>query len=205
MPSQTQRLAAKYSFDSRAIRRSKYIAKSRRRIPAIVKRSYGKSIVVKLAQVTTADITALTDFDTVYGIYSLISASNDFSNFKNSYALMNCIHVTLKIYPQAWQFSSGIDRVAGFCYSVKDNAVIGSIKSICDHEQHRVCNFASKENCFIFSVPLKATTSMPVSTSSVAENWGYIKGFADNADFGSAGVSIAKLEFIVTVCFSSEA
>jgi len=206
MPSQTQRVTSSIAKKNRAIRRSRYIAGSRARIPPIVKRSYGKSITAKLAWVTSAQTTALLNWTDVYGIYTIMSNANDWSNFKGAYTLMNVLNITVKMYPQAWPYAAGIDRIAGVCYSVKDNVGIGSLGSICDHEQHKLVNLGLAQDPFVvFSARTKALVAMPVSTSNNYENWGYIKGFAATADFGGLAGSIMKLEFSVTVCFSSEA
>ena len=174
-------------------------------MPTIKKANYGKSIVAKLYQVTDGEVTTLANWDTVYGLVSLMQASNDWANFRDSYALFNILNVTVKIFSQAWYQDPGINRMAAIAYDVKDNVALASLKSAADHTQHKLMNFG--ENSLpvnIFSVKAKPTGFVPQKTSDNTENFGFIKAFADKDDFDSQGYSICKLEFCITVCFSSE-
>lgn len=204
--SYASRKSAALSDRTRAIRRSKYISKKRVAfMPTIRKANYGKSIVAKLYNVVDANVGALTPWDTVYGLVSVMQASNDWTNFKDAYALFNIINITVKVFPQAWYSSEGINRVAGLCYDVKDNVAVASYKSIADHAQHKIMNFGMTGlPTYIFSAKAKPTGFVPQKTSDNTENFGFIKAFASNEDFDETAASIAKLEFAVTVCFSSE-
>lgn len=204
--SYASRTSAALSDRTRAIRRSKYISKRRVGFTQTIKQaSYGKSIVAKLYQVTDANITAIADWDTVYGLVSLMQASNDWTNFRDSYALFNILNVTVKVLPQAWYSSEGINRVAGLAYDVKDNTALSTLKSVADHTQHKLMNFgATGLPIYIFSAKTKPTGYVPQKTSDNTENFGYIKAYADHDDFDATAWSIAKLEFCITVCFSSE-
>lgn len=199
----TSQKTAKLAARSRHIRRSKYISK--RRENPISKRIYGKSLVAKLVRVTTGNISALTDWDTVYGLKNVLASSPDWTFYRDSYAMFNILNCTLKIYPQAFAFAQGIDRVAGVCYDMKDNAALSSLQSVADHLQHTIMNFSTTgAPCYVFQFKTKPIGVVPISTASNDENWGWIKAYGDNNDFGNVNASICRLEFIFTVAFSSE-
>lgn len=196
--------AAKLAFNARHIRRSKYIAKRRLNNP-IQRRYFGKSITAKLSYITSGDISGVTDWVSVYGLNATLSASNDWPFYRDTYAMFNILHVTVKVYPQAFATSAGINRIACICYDLKNNVALGSQQSAVDHLQHLVMNFSSNGSpCYVFTTKCKPIGTVPISTSSNAENWGYIKAFADNGDFGAANISICRIQFIFTVAFSSE-
>lgn len=204
----SSRRSAGFAFKNRFIRRSKYIAKSRSDalMRPISKRSYGKAITAKLTYVTSGSIGALTDWSNVYGLVSLMQSSPDWNNYKESYALMNLLNITVKILPQPYLFEAGVDHVAAICYDTKDAGAMASLASCCGHLQHKLMNFSiNAPNEYIFKTKTRATHSVPQSTANNDESWGYIKVFADNTDFNPpANKSICKLEFTITVAFSAE-
>lgn len=204
--SYASRLSAALSDRGRAIRRSKYISKRRRQFqPSIKKANYGKSIVAKLYHCVDANVGTLVPWDTVYGLVSLMQASNDWANFRDSYALFNILSITAKVFPQSWYSTEGINRMAGLAYDVKDNTALASLNSVADHVQHKLMNFCvSGYPMQVFKVKAKPTGFVPQKTSDNTENFGYLKSYASNEDFDEADYSIAKIEFCVTVCFSSE-
>lgn len=194
-----------YASRLRSIRRSNYISKRRELRNPIQRRYFGKSITAKLAYITSGDISAIADWASVYGINATVSSSNDWPFYRDTYAMFNVLHVTVKIYPQFVGTSVGINRIACICYDLKDNVALGSQQSAVDHLQHLVMNFGSNAPpCYVFQTKVKPIGTIPISTASNAENWGWIKAYADNGDFGTANISICRIEFIFTVAFSSE-
>lgn len=198
----------KLAYKDRYLRRSRYISKKRAsamfKVPTISKRKYGKSIVAKLAYYASADITTVVDWNGVYGLVSVMQASPDWANFRDSYALFNILNVTVKVYPNLLAYSSGVTRVAGICYDVKDSAAISTVQAICDHNQHMLINFMGCETQRVFTCKAKAVGNVPQSTGISTETWGYIKAYGSKNDLGNANITIAKLEFIITVSFSQE-
>lgn len=196
----------KLAFDSRFIRRNKFISKRRYILykQPITKRKFGKSIIAKLAYVASAEITSVVDWVNVYGLVSLMQSSGDWANFRDSYALFNILNVTVKVYPIIYTYTAGITRVAGLCYDIKDNTAIASIGSIADHSQHLLMNFMSPVPVQVFTCKAKSLGSVPQSTGVNTETWGWIKAYGDKDDFGNNNITIAKLEFIITVAFSQE-
>lgn len=196
---------ADLAFRMSNYRRKKYIQKLRLKVPTIKKALYGKSIVAKLSSVTDANITNIFDWTTVYGLVSLMTSSADWANFRDSYALFNILHVTVKVFPQAFATTAGTNRMASLCYDTKDSNPLGSLASVADHNQHILMNFgANGADHYVFKASAKPTGYVPQKTSVTDENFGWIKAFADNIDFGAVSISIAKLEFNITVAFSQE-
>lgn len=192
----------------RRFRRSKYIRKSRAAkayVPLISRRFYGHgSIVVKLHDVNTMNISSGTSYTAVFGLASLARSSNDWLNYKQSYALFNIINVTCKIQPQCWPYSAGLNRQAGICYDTKDNEDLGDMKSVMDHLSHKVMNFSNGHGEYIFSVRPKATKPVPQSTAVNDESWGYIKNYAKASDFGNTTTSVGNIYYTLTVVFSNQ-
>lgn len=184
-------------------RRERYL--QAKRDNPIARRIFGRSITAKLTKMVNASITAISDWDTVYGLSAILQSSNDWPYYRDSYGMFNILHVTVKVYPQAFPFSSGIDRIAGLCYDLKDNVAAASLQTIADHKQHLVMNFsANGADHYKFATSTKPIGVTPQSTSSANESWGWIKAFGDNADFGAGAYSICRIEFIFSVAFSSE-
>lgn len=186
------------------IRKGRYLGRpSVRRSPAISRKIFGKSTVVKMTYCTSGACSAIADWDTVYGLVAVMQASPDWASYRDSYALMNILNCTVHVYPQAFAFATGIDRIAGVCYDTKDNIALASIDSLAQHNQHKIMPFNTLAPAeYIFSARCKATRAVPQSTAVNTETWGYIKAFGDNANFTNA--SICKLEFNITVALSAE-
>lgn len=177
----------------------------KRDVNPIARRIFGKSIVAKLTRITTGNIGAITDWDTVYGLANVLSTSPDWPYYRDSFGMLNMLHVTVKVYPQCFPFNAGTDRVAGICYDLKDSVALSGLQGVCDHKQHIVMNFGSNgAPSYVFSTQLKPIGVTPISTAALQENWGWIKAYADNNDFGAVSISICRIEFIFTVAFSSE-
>lgn len=194
--------SAKLAYKNRAIRRSKYIAKKRAMYNPIQKKTFGKSIVTKFTYVTSMNITSISDYSTVYGLVSLMQASADWPNFRDGYALFNILHISVDVYPQKWEYSQGVDRMACICYDLKDSAALNSLNSGADHDQHLLIPFTGAVDRYHFTTKTRSIGAVPQSTGVSTETWGWIKGYADNGDFGNLNISIGKITFTLTVCFS---
>ncbi len=191
---------------SRFIRKSRFNAKrmAMLRQPAIAKRSYGKSTIVKLTRTVSCSVGSATDFNSVYGLVAIAKASNDWANYASSFALFNILSITCKIYPQYQAPTAGIDKVSGFCYDLKDSAAVGSLQSITDHEQYVLVNHYAASSCKFFTLTskAKATGAVPQSVTSDVENYGYIKGYGDDVVF-PPDKSLCLITFVVTIAFSN--
>jgi len=195
------------AYKDRAIRRSKYIMKNRLyRQPQITKRKYGKSITAKLKFYTSGNINSVTDYAQAYGLVALMQSSNDWANYRDSYALFNILNVTVKIFTNPPDYTLGVTRVAGWCYDVKDSAALTNVNQVSDHAQHILVNFMGSPTEYVFSAKTKAIGAVPQSTGVSTETWGWIKGFAESGDFTtlSSDRTFCTIQFIITVSFSQE-
>lgn len=197
-----------FSDIARRNKRNKFIRKSRyNKLAPITRTLYGKSIVAKLSHSITGSVSAADDFNTVIALQSVMAASNDWANFQNAYALYNILHITVQIYPQSFVYSANQLKLVGVCYDTKNNAVIGSLGSIYDHNQFLIMNFNDNGlPCYTFRTKAKPLGTVPQSTSLTPDNWGWIKFFAENNDYGPPInlLTICKVILTVTCVFNSQ-
>jgi len=197
-----------FSDIARRDKRNKFIRKSRyQRMAPITRTLYGKSIIAKLSSNITGEVTGALDFNAVYSLQTIMSSSADWANFRDAYALYNILHVTVQVYPQSFAYTVGQVKLVGVCYDTKNNNAIGSIGSIHDHNQYLVMNFnTNAPPCFTFRTKAKPLGTVPQSTSSLPDNWGWIKFFGDNADFGPppGTLIICKVVMTITAVFNSQ-
>lgn len=175
--------------------------------PQISRALYGRETVVKLSY--TKDLfTSLARLRSVEGLVAALRASNDYTNYSNSFQQFNILKVSMRILignTAAGTTALPSANVIGMAYSLKSDSVLSDLNQIADHEQYKLIGTSNADSSIIHQFKFLAKPNMkpPFSTNSSVENYGWVKFYSD--EYGANTIFACKIIYTFTVCFSGEA
>lgn len=167
----------------RVKRRSKFIKRSRQSallkgIPrSLSSKKFGKSSYQVLTRTYVASSTVGSGSIILTGdLDAWLRYSNDWTNYKNSYAFYNVHYCVIEMVPLK---STSLYVRTGICYNPTVSGTLTDINQVPDHKYYSMFSFCGGRDKTLFKFPVAPSIAPPVKTDTAGTYWGYFKMFSD--------------------------